>query len=294
MFTSRRLAQYWETHTPEVQGIAYMLSACFWFSIMAVLVRHLSQSVEPFVMVLFRNIGSLLFMLPWAMRYGVKNIHTTQPKLYFMRAISAIIGMGALFYGLSLMRLTDAIALTFTTPLITTLLAILFLKETVGYHRWIALLIGFAGVLVIIRPGGDAFQLASVFILVTASCWATSNILVKKLTASDHHKVIVFIMMVIMVPLSIPLAIMQWHAVTLEQVSWMVLLGFVANQAQASMTYAYSKMDISVVQPFDFSRLVFISILAYFIFDEVLSLWTLLGASIIFGSSMYVIYRRRK
>lgn len=282
-----------DNHTAEIQGIAAMLLACFWFSVMAILVRHISETTNPFMMVLFRNLSSLILMLPWMLKFGIKNIRTDNPKLYLMRAVSAIVGMSTLFYALPLMKLTDAISLTFTTPLITTILAVLLLKERIGYHRVIGLIAGFIGVIVILRPSGDAFQYASIFILITATCWALSNILIKKLTASDDNKVIVFLMMLIMVPLSIPLAVLNWQFLTFEQLGWLFLLGFVANQAQFAMTYSYSRTDVSTVQPFDFSRLVFISILAYFIFGEILSLWTLLGATIIFISSLYVFYRQK-
>lgn len=291
---SSKISRYLQRHTQETQGIFYMLCACFWFSVMVVLVRVISEEVSAFVMVFFRNLSSFICMLPWMMRFGVKNIRTKKPQLYFMRAISAIIGMSTLFYGLPLMRMTDAIALTFTTPLITTCLAMVFLGEKIGYHRILGLCVGFLGVLIITRPGGEAFQAASLFILTTATCWASSNILVKKLTATDNHRVIVCLMMLIMVPLSLPMAIVFWQPITFEQFMWMFLLGFVANQAQFSMTYAYSKTDISIVQPFDFSRLVFISVFAYIFFGEILSIWTLLGAVIIFSSALYVFSRERK
>jgi drug/metabolite transporter (DMT)-like permease len=288
------IRRYFNSHSQQTQGILLMLSACFWFSVMVVIVRIVAVDVNAFVIVFFRNVSSLICLLPWIMRLKIKNIRTKHPKLYLMRSISAILGMSTLFYGLPLLRMTDAIALTFTTPLITTCLAAFFLGERIGYHRIIGLAVGFLGVLAITRPGSEAFHFASIFILITAACWATSNIIVKKLTAVDDQRVIVCLMMLIMVPLSLPTALIFWQALTVENILWMFLLGFAANKAQFSLTYAYSKTDVSVVQPFDFSRLVFISIFAYAFFDEVLSLWTLLGASIIFGSALYLFYREKK
>jgi drug/metabolite transporter (DMT)-like permease len=293
MLIGSGLLRYIETHTPNVQAIIYMMMACFWFALMAILVRYISQEVHPFVMLIFRNVSSLLLMLPWAYRFGFRNIRAVRPKLYAMRGVSAIIGMAILFYSLSIMRVTDTIALTFTTPLITTLMAILFLGERVGYHRWVALLIGFVGVVIIVRPGSDTFHIASLWMLGAAMCWSTSNILIKKMTQHDSHQVIVFIMISMMVVLSIPFAMLYWHPVTLKQIGWLFVLGFVANQAQLFMTYAYSKTDISIVQPFDFARLIFISVMAYFVFGEIISAPTLLGALIISVSSVYILYREK-
>ena len=146
----------------------------------------------------------------------------------------------------------------------------------------------------ILRPGHDSFQYASLLVIATTICWSFSNIFVKKLTKTDDTKVIVFIMMVLMTPLSLPLALMVWQTPTYEQLAWLLLLGWISNQAQFSMTHAYSKADMSVVLPFDFSRLLFISILAYIFFGEVIDLWTIIGASIILASSVYVARKEKQ
>lgn len=272
----------------NIQGILHMITACFWFALMATMIRHVSQTMPPFEMVFFRNLFSVIIALPWAYKIGFKNIKTTRWSLYIYRTISGVIAMSMLFYSISIIPLTDAIALTFVVPISSTILAIIFLKEKVDMYRWMAIGIGFIGVLFILRPGGDSFHYASLFVLVTAICWSVSNILVKKLTNTDDAKTIVFIAMVMMTPFSLPLAIPSWQEPTFTEILWLIALGWTSNQAQISMAHAYSKSDINVVLPFDFSRLVFITIFAYVFFSEVIDKWTAIGAIIIFTSSVYV------
>lgn len=277
------------------QGILWMVAASFWFSIMAVTVRYLSTKMPAFEMVFFRNFGCVIMLLPWIIQHRAA-IFTTQRqwKLYIYRALTGVTGMCMFFYALSLMPLTEAIALTFTVPLITTLLAVLWLGERIGIHRILAILFGFLGVLVILRPGAGVMHYASFLILATTSMWSISNILIKKLTATEPTMVIVCTMMLLMAPMAAPMAISVWETPTLELLLWCLWLGFVTNQAQFSMTKAYSKADMSAVQPFDFMRLIFTTILAYFLFNEVLDAPTAIGALMIFCSSFYIMQRTRK
>ncbi len=289
----KRIKGHFNSYTIQVQGILHMVIACFWFAVMATMIRHISVNMHSFEMVFFRNLFSVMWAIPWAYKIGLRNIKTKRWKLYGYRTISGVIGMSLLFYSLSVIPLTDAIALTFVVPIFTTLLAIIFLKEKVDIHRWAAILIGFIGVLFILRPSGESFQAASLLVIVTTLCWSSSNIMVKKLTATDDPKTIVFLAMALMTPISFPMALPYWQTPTVDQILWLVVLGWTSNQAQLSMAHAYSKADINIVLPFDFSRLIFISIFAFVFFGEVIDKWTALGAVIIFSSSVYVARKER-
>ncbi|MDB2414236.1 DMT family transporter [Rickettsiales bacterium] len=270
-----------------------MTAAAFWFSVMASLIRHISADLSPFEMVFFRNLFAFICLLPWAYNYGFKRIRTNRWKLYAGRSVSGLAGMIMIFYALSIIPLTDVIALTFTVPLISTIMAVMFLKENVDFHRWLALLFGFIGVLVVLRPGTEAFQWASLLVIATTFCWSCSNIFVKKLTSTDQPRVILFLMLLLMVPLSFPLATIHWQTPTLNQLGLLFILGWVTNMAQLCMTNSYAATDMSAVQPFDFARLIFTSIIAWIFFEETLNIWTGFGAIIIFGSSVYVTQRAK-
>lgn len=233
-------------------------------------------------------------MIPWFVRSGTGVLKSNRWKLYGYRTISGTTGMCFFFYALAVMPLMDVVALTFTVPLVTTLFAAIFLKEKTDKHLWLAMIAGFFGVLIILRPGMDSFQYASLCVLATACCWGASNIFVKKLTRSEDPMKIVFIMVLIMTPVSLPLALFVWQTPTLEQLTWLAVLGYISNQAQFAMTHAYSHADLKTVQPFDFSRLIFISIIAYIFFDEHFDIWTMAGSLVIFLSSMYIIRKASK
>jgi len=202
--------------------------------------------------------------------------------------------MSAFFYSISIIPLTDAIALTFAVPLITTFLASIFLGEKVGIHRWMALFIGFLGVIVIVRPGHSGFQSASLIVLVATISWSISNILIKKLSHTDHPRAMVFIMMLIMTPLTLPGALYVWQPPHINEIMWLILLGLFTNEAQFCMNKAYKNSEMSVVMPLDFSRLIFTTIFAYLFFAEIIDIWTLLGSLIIFSSSIYIANREAR
>ncbi len=290
----KHFLKYMDGHTPQLQGILWMLLACIWFSIMAVMIRHMSESMPSLQMVFLRNIASIICFLPWLYKTGVKNILPEKWTLYYYRAITGTLGMSMFFYALALLPLTEIISLTFTVPLITTVFAMIFLKERVEYYKWIALLAGFIGVLIILRPGTNMFQFATMLVLATTVVWSLSNIIAKKMTEKDDPKAIVFLMIVIMTPLSLPMALLVWQTPTFEQFLWVLALGWVTNVAHSCLVHSYSKTDLSVVGPFDFSRLVFVSILAYIFFDEVIDIWTVSGTIVIFASSLYVFRKESK
>lgn len=276
-----------------------MLGSCFLSSVMAAITKHVAATMPALEMVFFRNFFAVISLIPWAFIYGIPHIKAANFRLYFSRSLSSLFAMSLFFYAISVIPLTDAIALTFAVPLITTVFAAMFLKETVGLHRWLALAIGFAGVLVILRPGQSNFQYASLIVLLAAFAWAISNILIKKLSHTDHPRAMVFIMMMFMAPITLPAALYVWQPPTVIELLWLALLGVVTNEAQFCMNKAYKHADMSVVMPMDFSRLIFSSILAYLFFAELIDIWTFIGSLIIFSSSIYIVRhesraRRRK
>lgn len=274
----------------NIQGIIWFILAALCFSIMASFIRHTSDlGVHPFVIVLFRNIFGLCIMLPWIIKIGYRNIKTTQFSLHITRNISGIIGMSLFFYSLSVLPITEAISLSFTVPLFTTIAAMIMLNEKVTSSQWTALAIGFIGILVILRPGlENTFNYYGLIMILATICWSYSNIIIKKLTANDSTYIIVFYMTLIMIPLSLPLAIPVFSMPNTEQLFWLFCVGLSSIISHICITTAYAKADVSTLQPLDFTRLIFISIIAYLAFDEVIDTLTLIGAIIIFSSSVFV------
>ena len=158
-----------------VEGALWMVTAAALFSVLNLLIRHASTELHPFQVTFFRNFFSLAFMLPWLMRAGLGGLRTRKWGLYSTRALTGLAAMLTWFYAISVMPLAEAVALNFTTPLFATVGAALFLGEVVRLRRWTATVVGFLGVLVIVRPDADAIDLMAVLVLVSACFSAASQ-----------------------------------------------------------------------------------------------------------------------
>ena len=290
----QRITAYIKSHNQEMQGIFWMLYASLWFAIMASIVKYLTIEMEPFMVVFFRSLFAMVCILPGLYKYGFSNIKTNHIKYYYTRAFTGTVGMVLIFVAIAKLPITSVTALTFTVPLITSIIAVIHLNEKLRKHNVIALLVGLIGILVILRPGTDTFQIYSLLVLGAASCWSISNILIKKLTKTDDPQVIVYLMIIIMAIFSLPVALLKWETPNIEQLIVLFLLGFVSNQAQFSLAHSYSKADMGTVLPFDYSRLVFISIIAYVFFNEIIDTYTIIGSIFIFFSGLYIVKHQKK
>lgn len=293
------VAKYLSRFSSDVQGIIYMMMGGFFFVIMTVLARYLSHEMvdhlHAFVIVFFRSIFSFLMLIPFMVKHKIENIFT-KPKwhLYIARSCNGLVVMLLWFYILSIIELPIATAMSFTTPIFTVLLAILIFDEKVGVRRWCAMIIGFIGVVIILRPGTDMFEPKTLMVLICAAGWAISNIIIKSLTKTESPQQIVFYMSLFIAPMSLPFALFFWEWPNLEQIFWLLMMSLAANFAQTCLSISYSKAEMKIVQPFDFSRLIFASVFAYYIFDEKLDIWTFLGALIIILSTIYITYRENR
>lgn len=271
-----------------------MLINGFWFSVMTNLVRFTSLEISVFMIVFLRNIFALPMVATWLYKPGRHILKTKHIKLHAVRGIVAITAMSLWFFSVSIMNISEAVALSFTTPLFTAIIAVLILGEKIGIQRTIALLVGFTGVLLITRPDAENLNFFAFTVLITTILWAISNTLAKKASRDDSPRTIVFYLTIFMIPPSIPLAVIYWETPTLQQVLLIALIALVSNLSHLALSNALSKTDITVVLPFDFNRLIFSGTFAYIIFADKITFWTVIGALIILTSSVYIAYREAK
>jgi drug/metabolite transporter (DMT)-like permease len=279
----------------ESSAIIWAITSSFWISLMLCGVRYLSQDYNPSMIIFWRLLFGLVFMLPWLIKHGTKSLKTSNKKLYIIRAAIGVAGMLIWFQALTMLPLPQATALSFTSPIFSTILAIIILKEIPGIRRWTAIIIGFLGVIVIIRPGIEEFNNAALLVLLATSLWSLASILVKKLSHTESPYLVTFYMCFFMLPFSIILAMINWQdIVTSQHLLWFAFLGATSNLAHISMVKAFSKSDLTLIMPFDFMRLVFIGIMAYFFFGDITNIYDILGSAIIITSSIYIAYRETK
>lgn len=276
-------------------GAAWMLAAGVGFGVLITLIRFLADSgIPPFEIGFFRCLFGMIALLPFFVRNGIVGaLRTKRLKLYAIRGLTGAAAMLSWFWALANMPVTEATALSFTTPLIATLLAIFFLGEVVRFRRLLALFAGLGGVLIILRPGAEAIQPAAFVILMSCCFMATSTIFIKRLTDTEPPDAIVAWMLVMLGPIMLVAAIPVWVWPTWEQLGYLVLLGIAATLAHMGFTRAFRAADVSVVLPFDFSRLIFVSIFAWLLFGEETSVYTWAGAAVITAAAVYIAHRER-
>ncbi len=274
--------------------MAWMMGGTIGATVMLVAVRHVSAELHPFEIAFFRSFLGVLVLFPWFLRDGLALLRTQRLGLHALRATFNLFAMLAFFYAVSIVPLARVTSLGFTAPLWATLLAVLLLGEVVRLRRWTAILCGFAGTIVILRPGVDAVDLGSVLVLGSAFVWACAVIVIKVLSRSDSAVTITSYMVLLMAPLSLVPALFVWQWPSASQLLWLTFIGVSGTLAQLMMTQALKEADTSVVMPVDFLKLIWAAMLGYLFFAEVPSLYTWAGAAVIFASASYVAYRERK
>ena len=276
-----------------VVGGGWMLLACVLFAIMTGLVRHVADSgVHPWEIAFFRNFFSLVVMAPWILQAGVAGLRTARLPLYTLRAFVGMTSMLCWFWSVALLPITEATALGFTAPFFVTILAALILGEVVRLRRWTAVIIGFLGTLVILRPGeSDIPAFGAAVALGAAATQAASTIMIKTLSRTESPNAIVAYMTIYLTPMSLVPALFVWSTPSWEQLGWLFLVGFVGTGAHLCFTRALRAADASAIMPIDFARLVFVAIIGMVVFHQIPSVWTWVGAAVIFGSGVYVMRR---
>jgi drug/metabolite transporter (DMT)-like permease len=199
--------------------------------------------------------------------------------------------MYGFFYGLAKMPLVNALTLGFTAPLMVTALSVPFLREAVGWRRWAAVIVGFIGTLIILRPGSGEFTFASAAILLAALCYACQAITARHLATESTLSLVVY---VVAGPLLFSLAsIDEQNWITPDPKGWMLLIGagICSAIAWVGLINGYRRSSPAMLAPFEYVALIGGAIAGYLIWDEVPDRWVLLGASVIIASGLYVVYR---
>lgn len=279
--------------SPPVQAIVLMLFAMAGFSAMNIVIRILSHDMPSTQMVFLRNIASLMIVCFWTGLLRQRWIHYPTARLssHFWRASIGIVAMELWFHAVSLLPVTLVTALSFTTPIFSTLIAISFLGEKAGIRRWSAIACGFIGVLIILRPGISDMSSNALFVIGSSLMMGVAGVMVKTLSRTEPPETIVFYMALFMIPWSLPLAAANWQAVTLHQL-WLVFwIGFFSTASHLLMARAYQRVDLVMLMPFDFSRLIFTALFAYALFGETIDGPTIAGSLLILASSVYIARR---
>ena len=277
-----------------LRGALLMAAAAACYAILHGSVRYISSEIHPFEITFFRNLFGFIVLLPWFVIYGLRPLRTRRIGLHLLRASSNVVAMLMFFMALSMTPLAQVQALGFTAPLFTTVLAIFILGERVRLRRWTALIAGFIGALIIVRPGLQPIDTGSVLTIVSAAIWGFTLITIKILSRTDSAVTITAYMVILMSPLSLLPALYYWTWPDPAMWAWLVVCGVSGTVAQLLMAQSFRVAEATVVLPFDFTKIIWGALIGYLAFGEVVDIWTWVGAAVIFSGITYITYRERK
>lgn len=276
-----------------MMGILLFTGAMLSFAVMNTCIRWLAFDMPTPQMVMLRNLLSLALTIMWIMaRRQPQVLATTRFKSHFSRSFIGFVAMQLWFFSMSIMELTLATALSFTTPIFATLLAVLMLGEKAGWRRWAAILISFVGVVIILNPLDHPLEMNAMIVLIASAMMALAGVAVKSLSRTESPETIVLYMNSIMTLLSLPFGIYVWEPV-ISFTAWWVLLAVAISSTAAHllMAYSYRHAEMVALMPFDFTRLVFTALFAYMAFGEILSGNAWIGAALIMACAVYIAHR---
>ena len=278
----------------QLTAVLLMVASAVMFSFMAIVIRYASAQLHPFEIAFFRNAFGLLFALPLLLRGGPSLLRTDKWLYYLVRCAIGMVAMLCGFWAIVNLPLAQAIALSYSTPLFVTIGAVLVLGEIVRMRRWSAVIAGFIGVLVIVRPGADAFQAASLVPLLGAAAAGMVAISIKFLSRTERPDAIVLITALLWVPLSLLPALFVWEWPNAESWAWVAMAGFFGTAGHMCWTRGLKLGDASALTPISFVQLPIVAVLAWLLFGEGIDRYTLVGSAIIFAAIIYIAHRESK
>ena len=277
-----------------MKAISYNLLAWAILPFMDTIAKYLSSDLSFFQITWARYFFTVLFTLPFMFFFFRKNLTwTTQPKLQIFRGLTLLFANVLFFYSISVISMAKALTLAFVAPLITTALSPFFLGEKVGFKRWSAVIVGFIGSLIVIRPGFIEFNLASVAALGTGFFYGIYLIITRKLHRSDSPLLTLLLTGVVGFVVASFLVPVVWINPTFNQWSLLALMGIFACLGHLFLILSLKYADASKLAPFGYFEIVTNIILGYYFFSDFPDFWMWIGLLIIISSGIYISIRER-
>lgn len=268
-----------------------MLGSTLFFAVMTVAIRLASETLHTFEVAFFRNFFGVIAALPLLARHGPGLLRTAELPRYFIRCLVGIGSMFCGFWAIGHLPLAQAVSLSYSTPLFVTIAAVWWLGEQVRARRWAAVIVGFIGVLVIVRPGTEGFTAGSLVAIAAAVLSGIVSIQIKQLSRTEPADRIVLWTTLLWVPLSLGPALFVWEWPQGITWLWIAAAGLLGTSGHMLWTRALKLGDVSALTPISFMQLPVVALFGFLLFDEAVDRWTAIGALIILGSNAYIAHR---
>ena len=278
-----------------MKAIVLNLSAWAVLPFMDTIAKYLSAELTFFQITWARYFFTVFWTLPFMFFFFRKNLTWSEnPKLQILRGLTLLFANISFFYSISVISMAKALTLAFVAPLVTTALSPIILGEKVGIRRWTAVIVGFIGCLVVIRPGFIEFNLATIAALGTGCFYGVYLIITRKLHTTDNPLLTLLITGVVGVVISSIFVFEVWINPTQIQWFWLALMGIFACLGHILLIYSLRYADASKLAPFGYFEIITNLILGYYFFKDFPDIWTFIGLFIIISSGIYIFNREIK
>ena len=279
-----------------LKGVLFFMTAIFLISVVDTVCKVFTKDLHSIQLVWGYFVGINLTLWVFFLFKGAKfsNLRRTErPLLQIIRPAFLVCSISSLFIGLTYLPIAEATVIGFVAPLFITALSVPILKESVDIHRWSAVAIGLVGVIIIIRPGGDLWHLASVMPLLGALFFALFQIITRLLAATERTHTTLFYTGLGGLAWSSLIVPFVWVTPSITHIFVFLSTGAMGAMAHLCMISAFDRAEASLLAPYNYTKLIWVSVLGYLIFNDVPSLDMWIGAIIIVSAGFYVLYRER-
>jgi len=274
-------------------GIYWMVLTMLMFVSMDTVAKYLSTRYAVPQIVWARYVFHLLLLFTWLGPTLPSVLRTQRLGLQLGRSLLLLLTTGLFFTALSHMALVDASVIMFIGPIVVTVLAGLILRERVGPRRWVGVIVGFAGALIVIRPGTSMLQPAAVFAVAAACCYALYQITTRQLSHYDTPLTTLAYTALVGALLSSCIAPFFWSWPDATGWAWMALVGLIGGVGHFCVIKSFQAAPAAIVAPFGYTSIIWSTTLGFLVFGDFPDHWTLTGGSIIIGSGIYILHRER-
>lgn len=275
-------------------GIWWMLLTGLLFVAVTGVVRHLGTDMNPMQAAFIRYAFGIVLITPVLLRMFAAGVRPSRLGLHMLRGVAHGIAVMLWFFAMARIPIAQVTAIGFTTPIFTTMGAVLFLGEVLHARRIAAVVVSFLSTLIILRPGAVSIELGAFAQLAAAPLFACSFLIAKKLTETETSASIVAYMSVFVTLALLLPALLVWRTPTLTELGWLFVTAIFATAGHYTFTRAMQTVELTVLQPFSFLQLVWATLLGFYAFSEVPDVWTLTGGAVIIASVTYIAHREAR
>jgi drug/metabolite transporter (DMT)-like permease len=283
------------SQSSPTRAIAVICAGVFLLSLSDVCAKALVANYSPLQLIFVRNVIALpvvaLILLALA---GPPALRTPHLRVHALRGLMIVGAAWSFFSGLKTLPLAEATALVFAAPIFITLMSAVLLREPVGVRRWLAVLTGFAGVLIIVRPGAETFQPASLMVIATAVFYAAFMLSTRWIGPGERFGTMTFYVVLFPLIYAAPFALAEWRPVQPDHIPYFLGLAACATLGVTLIGQAFRMASASVVAPFDYSALLWASLWGWMIWGELPDAATYAGAAVIIASAVYIVLREAR